>query len=71
MESEKSISDNVIAYSESEAAEILGVKPRTLADYRREGRLKGNYAVFGRNILYTPDHLRRILQIFTVGRKAA
>lgn len=70
MESEKEV-PNKIVFFEAEAAQVLGVKPRTLAEYRREGRLKGNYAVFGRNILYTPDHLRRILEIFTVGRKAA
>jgi DNA-binding transcriptional MerR regulator len=60
-----------IAYTEAEAAEILGVATRTLANYRRGGKLKGNYAVFGRNVLYTPEHIRRILEAFTVGRKAA
>jgi predicted site-specific integrase-resolvase len=65
------IKERKLAYDEEEASAILKMKPRTLAKYRRAGRLKGNYALVGRNVLYKPEHIEKILDIFTVGRKAA
>ena len=58
-----------IVYKETEAAEILGVSTRTLATYRRGGKLKGHFAIFGRKALYLPEHIHAIVEVFTVGRK--
>jgi hypothetical protein len=56
---------NVFAYPEGEAATILRLSPRTLADQRRKGMLKGNYSRVGRNIFYMPEHLKAILELFS------
>lgn len=55
----------VISYTEAEAARLLHFKSeRALADYRRRHFSIGDhYAKLGRNILYSPAHLERILEI--------
>lgn len=55
----------VISYTEAEAAELLHfVNERALANFRRRHFIIGeHYAKLGRNILYSPAHLERILEI--------
>lgn len=48
-----------LAYSEAEAAALLGVQRHVLRDARRRGELTGSRA--GRGIVYEPAELRRWL----------
>ncbi len=56
---------NGFAYTEEEAAEIFRLTPRALADQRRKGMLRGNYSRIGRNVFYTPAHVKAILELFS------
>lgn len=55
----------VISYTEAEAAKLLHFKSeRALADFRRRHfDIGDHYAKLGRNILYSPAHLQRILEM--------
>jgi hypothetical protein len=56
---------NGFAYTEEEVAEIFRLTPRALADQRRRGMLKGSYSRVGRNVFYTPEHVKTILELFS------
>jgi hypothetical protein len=45
-----------IAYSEDEAAALLGLQPHVLRDERRRGRIAAS-SIVGRRIRYTREHL--------------
>lgn len=70
MESEVKITEGVFAYTEAEAAQVLKLKSeRALAEFRRRYLVIGeHYSKIGREVRYTPDHLRAILNL---DRKAA
>lgn len=55
----------VISYTEAEAAKLLHFKSeRALADFRRRHfNIGDHYAKLGRNILYSPAHFQRILEM--------
>lgn len=46
-------------FTEEEAAARLKIKPSTLAAYRRNQAI--DYVVFGRRIVYLPEHLTEFL----------
>jgi hypothetical protein len=50
------LSDGRLAYSEEEAARLLGLEPHVLRDERRRGRITGSQIV-GRRIRYTREDL--------------
>jgi hypothetical protein len=54
------ISTDRLAYSEPEAARLLGLKPWQIRDERLRGRIKA-VSVVGRRIRYTPESLRDYL----------
>jgi hypothetical protein len=45
-----------LAYSEAEAAELLGLEERQLAYERRRGRIQAS-TIVGRRVRYTKEHL--------------
>jgi hypothetical protein len=57
--------ENVIAYTEAEAAEKLRMKSeRALAEYRRRHlRIGTHYGKIGRTVIYTPRHLQNIAEM--------
>jgi len=60
--------DDRMAYSEPEAADMLGLRPHVLADERRRGRI-GYARIVGGRIRYTRDHLTRYLAQRMEGRQ--
>jgi helix-turn-helix protein len=50
-----------LAYSEEEAARLLGLEPHVLRDERRRGRI-GASSIVGRRIRYTHDDLLAYLE---------
>jgi hypothetical protein len=62
-------SDNgPLCYTEPEAAELLHLDPRVLADERRRGRIKAS-AIVGRRIRYRREDLADYLASRTWGAK--
>jgi Helix-turn-helix domain len=60
LESNRVKLDAKLAYSEQEAARLLGVGVHVLADERRRGRIAASQIV-GKRIRYTPDDLSNYL----------
>lgn len=54
------LGDGKLAYSEEEAARLLGLEPHVLRDERRRGRIRASQIV-GRRIRYTKDDLMSYL----------
>src|SRR5438309_220695 len=58
LEADRAKLNGRLAYSEPEAAELLGLEPHQLRDERRRGRIAASVIV-GRRIRYTPEDLGR------------
>ncbi len=56
LDSDRARLDDRLAYSEEEAARLLGLEPHVLRDERRRGRI-GASQVVGRRIRYTREDL--------------
>lgn len=54
-------------FTEEEAAARLKIKPSTLAAYRREQAI--DFVVYGRRIVYLPEHLNEFLAKHEVRRR--
>jgi excisionase family DNA binding protein len=51
-----------------EAAEYLGLKPRTLADWAMSGRYGLPFVKVGRRVMYRPEDIDRFLASRTITR---
>jgi hypothetical protein len=60
LDAARQVADGKLAYSESEAAALLGLQPHVLRDERRRGRI-GASSIVGRRIRYTRDDLVQYL----------
>ena len=60
LETERAKLNGRIAYTEPEAAALLGVRPHVLRDCRRRGEIEG--AKVGSKIVYTRDDLLEFLE---------
>lgn len=56
----QAIGDGRLAYSEPEAARMLGLQPHQLRDERLRGRIAAS-SIVGRRVRYTTDDLRGYL----------
>jgi hypothetical protein len=64
LEEQRAKLDGRIAYSEEEAARLIGLEPHQLRDERRRGRIEAS-AIVGRRIRY----LRQDLVSYLMGRR--
>jgi hypothetical protein len=60
LERQRATVGNRLAYTEPEAADLLGLRPHQLRDERLRGRIEHTRVVGGR-VRYTRDHLLRYL----------
>ena len=60
--------DSKVFLTEAEAAEQLGMKPKTLYEYRRAHKI--GYTRIGGKIHYTPEHIQKYIDRNTVKAKA-
>jgi hypothetical protein len=60
LEAERAKLDGKLCYSEGEAAELLGLEERQLADERRRKKIKAS-SIVGRRIRYTREALLEYL----------
>lgn len=51
-----------------QAAKILGITPRKLAELRREGRI-GHYRLSRKTVRYSPEHVQALQREVRVRRK--
>jgi hypothetical protein len=60
LEAERAKLNGRLAYSEAEAAALIGVERHVLRDARLRGEIEGSKV--GKRVVYTPDQLKRFLQ---------